>query len=270
MHYLFNGDDVLLLNQGAKSHPYKDVINHVFTSPNFTDKDELAVSVYLIEDDNSEDVKEWTLYGDFERRAFYEKVPYDDIIRSFGVIIDISNGFNRIVFTWQAGILKKLLVSVCAAHSLAFASEDIALIPQLKINLYRSFHIHITTRLIPYTYQLTNVHPFQVETFHMLRDLIKETASVEKARRWYRRHLIYCRTMDSLLTKVETAGDFINMNPYLIDQYQEDVDLILDSNHLKERLFADNEMDAFLINLEHFTKEYDRIIDRGLNRIKEL
>lgn len=270
MHYLFNGDDISLVNVGKEYDFYRDMISHVFACPNFSDAHNLIIAVYLIEDVTSTEPQEWVLRSDYERTTFFQSVDYERIVNSYAVILDIDNGQNRIALTFECGLLKRMLLSVGAADSLRFTSGAITLFPEFKINLHSSMHLHITTRHFPYTLQLNNVHGFQLESYTMLKGLIDGSISINVGRKWYRRHLIYCREMDSLLSNIETAGDFINMNPHLIDQYQENVTLIIEMNHLKERLFPKEEMDAFLINLDHYIKEYDRIIINGLNRIKEL
>lgn len=269
MNYLFNGNDINLINVGVAGSFFHDFVNHVFTAPNFTKEDKLSISLYLVKDDDDVEVEEWHIKGDLERKAFFNKVSLFVITGCVGVIIDIFNGANRMVYTFQNGILKKLLLSVGVADSLFFTSKDIHVIPELKISLLRSWHLHVATRDFPYTHQLNNVHPFQIESFIILRGLIQNKFDMDTASLWYRRHLLYCQQMRSLLSKIDAAHDFINMNPHLLDQYENNVEEVITLNQLKTHLLPDAQKDVFFSNLKHYMAEYDHIIDRGLKNIEE-
>lgn len=271
MNYLFKPKDIVSIDPTRTNHFFTDFIEHVFCAPNLSpEHGPVTMAIYLIPTMESSAVETHEVFTNDDRLNFFDKVSQGYLNSCYGAIYDLSTGGNRAIFTFQEGKFKQLLITVDAHNSLLYVKDNIDIIPQLKIKLDQVWNIHISMCTYCYSHHLANVHPFQLESYRTLKGFIDGSVDAKEATQWFKRFKIYHGTCRSLLMRIGGAQDLINMNPNLLDLFEENVTQILEEYHLGKRLFPNQDKDHFYINLEHYMTHYNDIIERGLTRIKEL
>lgn len=271
MNYLFKSNEIYATDPTRSDDFFVDLIDHIFNSRNSSPENGFVyMTVYLISEMESGNVEKYEIITDEKRLNFLDRISQQYLNSCYWVLFDLNTGGNRVIFTFQEKQLIQLLITVNAHNSLLFVDDGIDIIPQLNIKLDQSWNMYVSMRTYCHNYHLTNVHPFQLESYRLLKGFINEAVSPQEATRWFKRFWIYLATCRSLLQRVDNSQDLINMNPNLLDLFEENVTHIIEDHNLGERLFPNQDQHHFYVNLKHYMTQYNDIIERGLIRIKEL
>lgn len=271
MNYLFKSEEIYATDPTRSDDFFVDLIDHIFNSRNLSPENgPVGMSIYLISEMESDRTEMYEIKTDKDRLSFLSRISQQYLNSCYWALFDLNAGDNRVIFTFREKQFTQLLITVNAPDSLAFVDDSIDIIPQLNIKLDQSWNIHVFMRTYCHNHHLTNVHPFQLESYRILKDFINGAVSAQEATRWFKRFKIYLATYRSLLERVDSSQDLINMNPNLLDLFEENVTHIIEDYNLGKRLFPNRDQRHFYANLKHYMTQYNDIIEQGLIRIKEL
>lgn len=268
MNFLFNKKDIMFCAPDASGRFFDRLLTHVFTEG----KGVLEISLYMKQTPEVE-FEELSFVTEEDRQCFASHETWLDELRScFYVILDIQSDRDRIAFCFDAKGVLELSVDLDVEASIALTESHVKPLTGLKdLTITPNFNMILKDGCKLNWVRLNNIDPRPGECMRDLWEYDHDfPLRIEDIKQQYKEQLLFNRTVQLLNHRIGFEDEFINTNQLLMRNRSNIIEGIAEHKGFTETAFSKEELAYFTKSTEHFTKEYDAIISRGLKRIEEL